>query len=106
MHQEVISEVDKAILKNEWSHVEVEVQLKNEWSNVDAISDEYPIQVKNLSVGNPQIGIHVFKEKERMEADVRFTNPYRKRKSDYQDDLFQVHSQLRPFKKQRTCAEL
>jgi hypothetical protein len=96
MHQEVISEVDKAILKNEWSHVEVEVQLKN----------VYPIQVKNLSVGNPQIGIHVFKEKERMEADVRFTNPYRKRKSDYQDDLFQVHSQLRPFKKQRTCAEL
>jgi hypothetical protein len=41
-----------------------------------------------------------------MEADVRFTNPYRKKKSDdYQNDLFIVDSQLRPLKKQRMCVD-
>jgi hypothetical protein len=89
----LMNKVGQVILKNEWIHVEVQL-IHNH------MEDRY------LSVGNPQIGIHVFKEKETMEADVRFSNPYRKRKSDgYQNDLFLLHSQLRPFKKQRTCVE-
>jgi hypothetical protein len=92
-YSELKSEVGQAILKNEWIHVEVQL-IHNH------MEDRY------LRFGNPQIGIHVFKEKETMEADVRFSNPYRKRKSDgYQNDLFLLHSQLRPFKKQRTCVE-
>jgi hypothetical protein len=91
-------ELKQEILKNEWIHVEVELMHK--------ISDDDSIENPYLSVGNPQMGIHVFKEKETMEADVIFSNPYRKRKSDdYQNDLFLLDSQLRPLKKQRTCVE-
>jgi hypothetical protein len=81
-------ELKQEILKNEWIHVEVELMHK--------ISDD----------DDPQMGIHVFKEKENMEADVIFSNPYRKRKSDdYQNDLFLLDSQLSQLKKQRTCVE-
>ncbi|KAK2367575.1 disease resistance protein RUN1 [Trifolium repens] len=67
-------ELKQEILKNEWIHVEVELMHK--------ISDDDSIENPYLSVGNTQMGIHVFKEKETMEADVIFSNPYRKRKSD------------------------
>jgi hypothetical protein len=96
--------VEQTILKNEWSHMEVQLTHKISDDPMEymthkisddpmeymthKISDDPMEYMIPLSVGNPQIGIHVFKEKESMEADVRFTNPYRKRKSDdYQNDF-------------------
>jgi hypothetical protein len=93
-YSELKSEVGQAILKNEWIHVEVQ------------LIDDQSYSYLRHSVANPQMGIRVFKKKESMEADVSFTNPYGKRKSDYyQNDLFLLHNELRPLKKQRTCVE-
>ncbi|KAK2351446.1 disease resistance protein RUN1 [Trifolium repens] len=52
----LMNKVGQVILKNEWIHVEVQL-IHNH------MEDRY------LRFGNPQIGIHVFKEKETMEAD-------------------------------------
>ncbi|RHN52362.1 putative TIR domain, winged helix-turn-helix DNA-binding domain-containing protein [Medicago truncatula] len=58
-------ELDEALSKNEWIHIELQIG-------------------RCLSfIDSPEIGIHVLKEKRSMEEDVIFTNPYsRKRKLD------------------------
>ncbi|MCI10911.1 disease resistance protein (TIR-NBS-LRR class) [Trifolium medium] len=79
-YPKVMPEVDQAILDNEWSHVEVKL--------IDDV-DFYSMEDTNLCDANPEMGIHVFKDEKSMETDVRFTDPYGKRKpDDYQDELF------------------
>ncbi|RHN60436.1 putative TIR domain, winged helix-turn-helix DNA-binding domain-containing protein [Medicago truncatula] len=62
------SEMDKALLKNEWIYVEFSIQVS-----------EY----LNKRLRRADMGIHVLKEKNNTNEDVIFTNPYsRKRKFD------------------------
>jgi len=67
----LVSEMDKELLKNEWIHVEL--QLENLW-NFNLSETEIKI-LKSV-----QMGIHVWKENSNTEEDVIFTNPYKKRK--------------------------
>jgi len=87
-----VPELDKALLKNEWIHVELNVDSEDE--------DE-----KNKILRKAQMGIHVWKEKRNTEEDyVIFTNPYSKMRKldeylDYSNtSLLQF---VPPLKKQR-----
>ena len=67
-HGKLVSELDEALLKNEWIHVELKLS-ESLWNQR---KDEIRI-----------MGIHVLKEKSSMEEDVIFTDPYiKKRKLD------------------------
>ncbi|KAK2351441.1 hypothetical protein QL285_097257 [Trifolium repens] len=70
------SEVDQAILKNEWCHVEVQLIQDNEYDSDETVW---------LNDANPEMGLHVLKEKETMEADVIFTNPFGQKKPKSRD---------------------
>ena len=67
----LVSEMDKELLKNEWIHVEL--NLENKW-NFNLSETEINI------LRSVQMGIHVWKEKSNTEEDVIFTDPYKKRK--------------------------
>jgi hypothetical protein len=68
--------LEKAFLKNEWIHVEfkLDIKLKLESSR----RDDYDEMRKSLRA---KFGIHVLKEENNLE-DIKFTNLYRKRKTD------------------------
>jgi len=60
------SEMDKALLKNEWIHVELRFRISN------TIPENDKIKILRRF----QMGIHVLKEKSNTDEDVIFTNPY------------------------------
>ncbi|MCH90968.1 disease resistance-like protein [Trifolium medium] len=65
---ELVSELDEALLRNEWIHVEVKLE-----------SSQFCISYQDANMKLAcctQIGITAFKEKSRIEEDVIFTNPY------------------------------
>ncbi|XP_039689125.1 disease resistance protein RUN1 [Medicago truncatula] len=81
------SEMDKALLKNEWIYVELKLQSRI-WM---------PENVLKM-LRSTEMGIHVCKEKNNTNEDVIFTNPYsRKRKLDeyLNASLFQFHPTMK-----------
>ena len=62
------SEMDKALLKNEWIHVELNF-VKSVWNKW--------IRVKTEKLSSAQMGIHVRKEKSNAEENVIFTDPHK-----------------------------
>ncbi|KAK2366011.1 disease resistance protein RUN1 [Trifolium repens] len=80
------SKLDEAFLKNEWIHMELKLENHSNFSKM----------MKPLSA---KFGIHVMEYMNNLE-DIKFTNPYRKRKSD--EYLSTSLSQFYPIlKKQR-----
>jgi len=86
-YENLVCELDEALLKNEW--IQVELQLLENDPNFHFCEE------------HTQIGIGVLKKKRSAEENVRFTNPYRKRKLDeyLNTSLSQFHTLL---KKQRS----
>jgi len=66
-------EMDKALLKNQWIHVKLEIE--DEFSDTKE-KDFREDQIQILR--SVQMGIHVLKEKSNTEENVIFTNPHRK----------------------------
>ncbi|XP_039682548.1 disease resistance-like protein CSA1 [Medicago truncatula] len=66
-HLNLISEMDKALLKNEWIHVELNF-VKNVWNKSICVTEK---------LSSAQMGIHVRKEKSNAEENVIFTDPHR-----------------------------
>ncbi|XP_039682531.1 disease resistance protein RPV1 isoform X1 [Medicago truncatula] len=86
-HLSRMSEMDKALLKTEWIHVELNF-IKSVWNK--SICDRVTEKLSSA-----QMGIHVSKEKSNAEENVIFTDPYREYRN---TSLSQFEP---PLKKQR-----
>ncbi|AES76172.1 putative TIR domain, P-loop containing nucleoside triphosphate hydrolase [Medicago truncatula] len=91
-HFSPTSEMDNALLKNEWIHIE----LKLENFNLPEI------EIKKLS--SAQIGIHVLKEKSNTDEDMIFSSRNRKRKLD--EDVNASLPQFHPAQKKHRFVEV
>jgi hypothetical protein len=85
-YEKLESELQEAFLKKEWIHIEL--RLGSSWN----FEGDYDLMTKSLST---KFGIHVVKEENNLE-DIKFTNPYRKRKSDeyLNTSISQFHDSL------------
>jgi hypothetical protein len=85
-YENLMCELDEALLKNEW--IQVELQLIEEGPSF------------NFREEHTQIGIYMLKKKRSTEENVKFTNPYRKRKLDeyLNTSLSQFHTLLNEAK--------
>jgi hypothetical protein len=71
------SELKRALLKNEWIHVEFKLDIELQYQGCESPRDDCDEMQKSLQA---EFGIHVLKEENNLE-NIKFTKPYIEREN-------------------------